>query len=251
MSRSSAAPPQLVIFDCDGVLIDSEVLACRNVAECFSAFGFPITEEEVAARFLGKSGASMLAELEAQFGRPMPPEALEMRRERIVSLYQEQLRPMPGLSRLLDRLEVPVCVASSGTPEYLDFSLRLVDLHARFAPHIFSAAMVARGKPAPDLFLFAAERMGVAPAACLVIEDSAAGVQAATAAGMTVLGFTGGSHCRDQHADGLQAAGAHTLFCDFADPPPLLAAAFDAPLAASAPARQASAGRAAAPAQPG
>lgn len=220
-----AGLPLFIIFDCDGVLIDSEVLACRNGAECLTEFGFPITTEEILARFLGRSGASMRMELEAQFGRAIPDEVSNASRQRLKRLYEAELRAMPGIVEMLDRLTVPACVASSSTPDYLDFSLRLVGLFDRFAPNIFSATMVTHGKPAPDLFLLAAERCGFRPQDCLVIEDSPAGVQGAIAAGMAVLGFTGGSHCRADHGDSLRLAGAQDLFCSFAEPPPLLAAA--------------------------
>ena len=233
---SAASAPDLVIFDCDGVLIDSEPLACRNAAECFTEHGFPITEAEIAARFLGRSGAAMLGELQAQFGRPIPAEALAVRRQRLITLYERELKPVAGICELLDALAVRCCVGSSGTPEYLQFSLGLVGLYDRFAPNVFSAAMVERGKPAPDLFLFAAAQLGVEPQACVVVEDSPAGVHAAVAAGMTVLGFTGGSHCAAGHGDTLLRAGAAAVFCDFSDPPPQLAAAMNLNQAPSAPA---------------
>lgn len=119
---------------------------------------------------------------------------------------------MPGIHALLDRISAPVCVASSSRPERLAHTLGLTGLHHRFAPNVFSASQVANGKPAPDLFLFAAARMGAAPARCFVVEDSVAGVQAGVAAGMTVLGFCGGGHCPPEHGRALRAAGARAVF---------------------------------------
>jgi beta-phosphoglucomutase-like phosphatase (HAD superfamily) len=124
---------------------------------------------------------------------------------------------------VLNQLSVPACVASSGPPEKISASLNRVGLYGRFAPHIFSAVQVPNGKPAPDLFLFAADQMKTQPARCLVIEDSVAGVTAALAAGMGVLGFCGGSHCRDGHAATLRAAGAHGTFADMRQLPALIA----------------------------
>jgi len=124
---------------------------------------------------------------------------------------------MPDLVPLLDRLAVPACVASSSDPERLRISLGAVGLYDRFHPHIYSAVQVARGKPAPDLFLLAAERLGVAPAACVVIEDSPAGVAAGLAAGMAVVGFTGGGHCGPDHGRSLRAAGAGEVVPSMAD----------------------------------
>jgi HAD superfamily hydrolase (TIGR01509 family) len=202
----------LVIFDCDGVLIDSEVLSQREEAACLAAHGFPVPLEEVATRYLGISGAAMFADLEARFGRKVPQALIDDLRDRIAAACETELAAMPGIHDLLDRLPVPVCVASSSRPERLAHTLGLTGLYHRFAPNIFSASQVANGKPAPDLFLFAAARMGVAPDSCIVVEDSVAGVRAGVAAGMTVYGFCGGGHCPPDHGRGLLAAGASAVF---------------------------------------
>lgn len=204
--------PALVIFDCDGVLIDSEVLSQREEVACLAAHGFPVPPREVAARYLGISGAAMFADLEARFGRKVPQALIDDLRDRIAAACEVELAAMPGIHELLDRLPMPVCVASSSRPERLAHTLGLTGLHHRFAPNVFSASMVANGKPAPDLFLFAAAQMGAAPAACVVVEDSVAGVRAGVAAGMRVLGFCGGGHCPPGHGNALRAAGASAVF---------------------------------------
>ncbi len=200
--------PQLVIFDCDGVLIDSELIACGVDAACLTQAGFATSAEEIRDRYVGMSAAAMFADLEARHGRSLPPRFSEILHARLAKVFEKELRPIEGMSELLAGLELPVCVASSSTHERLQHSLKLAGLYERLAPHIFSATDVTRGKPAPDLFLHAAKRMGVAPARCLVVEDSVAGVSAGVAAGMKVIGFTAGAHCSSHHAQRLLAAGA-------------------------------------------
>lgn len=202
----------LVIFDCDGVLIDSEPLACRIDAEELTACGFPISAAEVARRFTGVPANEMRTAIEAEWGRPLPPGYEPAVAARIERAFRIGLEPLPGVPALLAGLAMPRCVASSSAPAKLRLGLEVTGLLDLFEPDLFSAAMVARGKPAPDLFLFAAERMGgISPARTVVIEDSLAGVQAGVAAGMTVIGFLGGSHCPPGHADTLSRAGAASL----------------------------------------
>jgi len=197
----------LVIFDCDGVLIDSELLALRAVVECLAEDGIEVPAEDILERYTGISTAGMVADLERRHGRALPDFA---RREqaRLVEICAGELRAIAGIESLLDAVACPRCVASSGTPERIRLGLSQVGLFDRFHPHIFSAAMVEHGKPAPDLFLYAAARMGAAPDRCLVIEDSLPGVAAAVAAGMVPVGFTGASHCRPGHGSRLVTAGA-------------------------------------------
>lgn len=218
---------ELLIFDCDGVLIDSELIACRIEADCLTQAGFPIDADEVRRRFVGRSEASMLAELAAERGGVVPAGFADMRRRALEAAFHDELTEIPGIAAALDALPQRRCVASSSTPERIAFSLRLTGLYDRFAPNLYSAAMVARGKPAPDLFLFAASRMGVDPARCLVVEDSLFGVQAGRAAGMKVVGFVGGSHCDPGHAAELSAAGA-TIVIDHMDDLPDAVARLDA-----------------------
>lgn len=203
-----AEPFDLVIFDCDGVLIDSEGLSCAIEAEVLTEFGFPLTPEEVRDSFVGLSLARELDLIAERFGRRPSDEVVAAIHARNRSVFAASLQPTPGIHDLLDRLTLPRCVASSSAPERLRFTLGLTGLYDRLQPHIFSATMVKNGKPAPDLFLYAAAAMKADPAQCLVIEDSAVGVAAGKAAGMTVVGFTGGSHCAPGHGDKLYTAGA-------------------------------------------
>ena len=212
--RHGDRPIGLVIFDCDGVLIDSEVLACSTAVKTMGEFGFAITLEEYLG-FVGRSARGGGAVLEARFG-PLPAALAATDRARLFERFEAELQPMPGVREVVAGLSVPACVASSSDHDRLRLTLTLTGLHGLFAPAIFSATEVSRGKPAPDLFLHAAARMGVAPAACLVIEDSPAGVAAAVAAGMLAVGFVGGSHCGPQHGEKLQAAGAERVVGDMA-----------------------------------
>jgi HAD superfamily hydrolase (TIGR01509 family) len=182
----------LVIFDCDGVLIDSERLAIKVEVELLRELGWPLTEADAIERFVGRSDRDMRAAVEAQLGESLPADW----QERLELLYREsfaaELAPVEGVLEALDAVAIPTCVASSGTHDHLRFTLGLTGLYARFEGRIFSAQDVAHGKPAPDLFLYAAQRMGAHPARCVVVEDSRAGVQAARAAGMRVLAFAAG-----------------------------------------------------------
>jgi HAD superfamily hydrolase (TIGR01509 family) len=212
----------LVIFDCDGVLIDSELLSVRADLECLAEDGVELSAEEILNRYTGLSMAAMLGDLETRYGRPLPDFA-KRHQEMLRRLFEADLRPIPGVADVLDWLPCRSCVASSGTPERIQHALSLVGLLDRFDPHIFSATAVARGKPAPDLFLYAAGRMGVAPQRCIVIEDSIPGVAAAVAGGMLAIGFTGGSHCRSGHAARLVETGAALVIDRMAQLAPALA----------------------------
>jgi HAD superfamily hydrolase (TIGR01509 family) len=213
----------LVIFDCDGVLVDSEVISCAAHAETLTRHGYPITSDQVFDRFLGRSMRQASREIEAEMGRSLPDDFHAQVYAEIFRLFAVSLEATPHIGEALAAIALPVCVASSGPPEKISASLNRVGLWDRFAPHIFSAVQVRQGKPAPDLFLLAAEQMQAAPARCLVIEDSLAGIAAAVAAGMTVLGFHGGSHCRPGHGDRLRGAGAAAIFDDMRQLPDLIA----------------------------
>jgi HAD superfamily hydrolase (TIGR01509 family) len=212
----------LIIFDCDGVLVDSEVLSCRAHAQVLSRHGYPITADQVFDRFLGRSTRQANIEIEADLGRRLPDDFHAQLQDELFHSFEADLRAVPHIAEALDSITQPVCVASSGSQPRMRVSLGRCGLYDRLMPHIFSASQVAHGKPAPDLFLFAAAQMQVSPARCIVIEDSVPGVAGAIAAGMTVLGFHGGSHCRTGYAETLRAAGAVTTFDDMRQLPGLI-----------------------------
>ncbi len=183
---------ELVIFDCDGVLVDSEPISVRIDVEMFAEVGMVLSEQDVIERFVGRSPEVLVQAVEDHLGHP-PPDGWEERgNRRLRRAFEAELQPVAGIREALGLISLPVCVASSSPPERLRFKLELTGLYERFAGHVFSAAEVANGKPAPDLFLHAASRMGVGPGDCVVVEDSRYGVQAARAAGMDVLGYAGG-----------------------------------------------------------
>jgi HAD superfamily hydrolase (TIGR01509 family) len=228
MPRSSgaAAPASvdLVVFDCDGVLVDSEVLACRAVVETLAAFGHAVAVESIAERFTGVSNKDMYAALAIDIGGALPGEFDAAMKACALALFERELNAIAGLATVLPRLGVAKCVASSSLPDDIVWKLGRTDLLRWFPPSaIFSTALVARGKPAPDIFLYAAEKMGVSPARSVAIEDSVPGVIAAKAAGMATFGFAGGSHCGAGHPAQLRAAGAALVFSDMRELPGLIA----------------------------
>ena len=218
------ASHDLVIFDCDGVLIDSEMLTIRLEVAMLAEAGIAITGDEIIERYCGISMKTMLADLEARLGCRLGDSFATDHAARFAAICETELRAMPGIYAVLDGIVGQTCVASSSTPERLRHTLGLAGLYRRFDPHVFSATMVERGKPAPDLFLFAAQRMAAEPMACVVIEDSLPGVAAAVAAGMTAIGFVGGGHCRLGHADRLRQAGASVVVEAMTELLPALAA---------------------------
>jgi HAD superfamily hydrolase (TIGR01509 family) len=196
-------PPDLIIFDCDGVLVDSEPISIAVLLDVMAKAGHVMDEKTAYRLFLGRSMATTIELLRDDFGFVVTPAHLDQARATLNERFCRELKPIPGIRTALGKLSEPRCIASSSKPERIRLSLSVTGLLDQFEPHIYSATMVERGKPAPDLFLHAARGMGVAPDDCLVIEDSPAGVQAAKAAGMRVFGFTGGSHAL---AGGLAAA---------------------------------------------
>lgn len=187
----SGEPIELVIFDCDGVLVDSERLAVRIEAELITALGWELTETDVLERFVGRSDTYMVDQIETALGRPVP-EWNELYRSRLHETFLAELVAVDGVVAALDELSIPNCVASSGTHEKLRLTLGLTGLFDRFEGRIYSGTEVANGKPAPDLFLHAAAIHDVDRRNCLVVEDSRSGVEAARAAGMRSLGYSGG-----------------------------------------------------------
>jgi len=199
----------LVIFDCDGVLVDSEAITIEVESQLLTHAGFAISADEIAERYVGLSYASMMAGLEAQFGRPVPDGLSDQIQTEVLAAFPQQLEPVAGVADLLAGLDRPRCVASSSDLDRVEFSLHITELALHFEPSsLFSAQMVDNGKPAPDLFLHAAATLGVDSAACIVVEDSPHGVTAALAAGMEVVGLVAGGHARPSLRDRLHAAGA-------------------------------------------
>lgn len=207
---------RLIIFDCDGVLVDSEPLAAQAYVRAFAKHGLTINAD-VIGQCIGMKQADILIRIDQLTGQNFPRDQADTIWEETKSVFTEQLKPMAGIAAFLSTLPNQRCVASSSSLERIHHSLSLTSLADFFGENIFSSSMVKHGKPAPDLFLFAAGKMGIAPSACCVIEDSPFGVQAGVAAGMTVFGFTGGGHSHADHEAQLLEAGAHMVFTAFED----------------------------------
>lgn len=219
-----AGPPaELLIFDCDGVLVDSEPLAMRVLLETIAEAGTVIHAEQGYERFLGKSLASVTEILRRDYRIAVTDDALEQMRRKLYALFESELRPIPGIAEALRAIDLPRCVASSSQVERVTLSLSVTGLAPLFGSRIFSASMVANGKPAPDLFLHAAREMHVEADRCIVIEDSPAGVEAAKRAGMRVFAFVGGSHAQSQaHRRSLEDLEPLLIFDDMAALPGLV-----------------------------
>jgi HAD superfamily hydrolase (TIGR01509 family) len=207
----------LVIFDCDGVLVDSERIAVRLDVAVLGRLGWTLTEAEVVERFVGRSHEYMVGEIEAAIGRRLPEDWEDEFHRLYREAFEAELAPVEGVVEALDRITAPTCVASSSTHERLRLTLGLTGLLERFNGRIFSTADVPNGKPAPDLFLHAARTLGADPARCAVVEDSRFGVEAARAAGMRVFGYAGGL----TPAERLEGAST-TVFEDMRELPALL-----------------------------
>jgi HAD superfamily hydrolase (TIGR01509 family) len=200
-----------LIYDCDGVLVDSEVLAGAALAELMTNLGHPLTGPECSRIFGGLNVTDVLAKAEQILGRPVPPDRGEEAGQRLLVRFRQELQPMNGVAAAIASLPYPRCVCSSSAPERLRLSLDVTGLAPLFGEHVFSAAQVRHGKPAPDLFLFAARSLGEAPSDAIVIEDSPLGIAAARAAQMRSIGFVGGSHVAPDVRDRLTAAGADLI----------------------------------------
>ena len=215
--------PEVVIFDCDGVLVDSEVIALAETRQALGEAGLLLSDEEVFDRFLGLSAEAVARSAEQDLGGALPASFPTDLTRRILAGFEHELKGVAGIRQALAGLGAKVCVASSSPPERIRRSLAAVGYAQLFEPNIFSASAVTRGKPNPDLFLYAARQMSAPPAACLVIEDSVPGVQAAEAAGMAVFGFIGGSHISGPvQGERLSAAGAALVFADMTELPEII-----------------------------
>jgi beta-phosphoglucomutase-like phosphatase (HAD superfamily) len=204
----------VVIFDCNGVLVDSEPLATAIVSEEFIRAGFPITPDIIARYFAGRRPSDMFVEVEIAAGRKLPVGFAATVAGATLRRFRSELRATKHVAQALSWLRGPKCVASSSSIDRMRLSLESTDLIRFFEPYLFSANDVRNGKPAPDLLLHASARMQVHPRACIVVEDSVVGVTAAVAAGMSVIGFAGGSRAGTRIGDDLRAAGARTVIAD-------------------------------------
>jgi HAD superfamily hydrolase (TIGR01509 family) len=233
----SLAPDDLVIFDNDGVLVDSEPLANQVLADLLSECGYPTTREQSVQRYLGNPIGAVRGLVADAVGLELPTDFEQRYIDACFAGFRSSLQPIPGVGAVLDRLDeqgVPYCVASSGTPERIDLTLTIVGFRPRFGSRVFSVADVARGKPAPDLFLLASAKCTTPPERCVVVEDSPAGVVAGKAAGMAVVGYAAMTP-----ADRLESAGADAIVRSMSELP----AALDTvgPAAPSPPSRRPSA----------
>ena len=217
--------PEVVIFDCDGVLVDSESIALARTRVALGRLGLNLGEAEMGERFLGISAQSMQEIAESALGAPLPPGFQSELAREILADFERELKGVEGIGEAIEKLGARVCVASSSSLERIHASLRIVGYSDLFGPNVFSAADVASGKPEPDIFLHAARCLTVEPENCLVVEDSAPGVTAGRRANMRVFGFTGGAHARGrEYGAGLVAAGAELVFDNMRDLPDLIEA---------------------------
>lgn len=210
---------QLVIFDCDGVLVDSETIGNEVLRDVIAELGWELSLREVLQRFKGGSIVDIWRTVEARIGRPITDREHEEFRRRQYALFKNRLQPLAGVRETIARLNIPYCVASNGPHEKMQVTLATAGLLDAFAGRIFSRVDVPRPKPHPDLFLYAAAQMGVDPAHSLVVEDSPLGVTAALAAGMRAVGFCG-TATADETA--LRAAGSSVILYTMQDLPQLL-----------------------------
>ncbi|MBD2567943.1 HAD family hydrolase [Anabaena lutea] len=200
---------KLVIFDCDGVLVNSEPIINRIFAETLTEFGFPITHTEVTQKFIGKSLKTCLEIIEQSYNKPLPKNFIEICKEREFPALQQELQAVSGITELLEQITLPKCVASNSSHRHIQLVLKLTGLLHQFEGKIYSCYDVPRPKPFPDVYIHAAKQMNTNPEHCVVIEDSVPGVQAGCAAGMTVFGYA-----QHTYPTALTAAGAKIVFND-------------------------------------
>jgi HAD superfamily hydrolase (TIGR01509 family) len=212
----------LIIFDCDGVLVDSEPIAHGLLAQMMTDLGYPMTTAESVEKFTGRSLADTLPLIEGVLGRSIPDQIGQHYSRLLLERLGRDLKPIAGVKKAVAMLRYPRCVASSSSLERIHLSLEVTGLSSLFGSNIFSATQVTRGKPAPDLYLLAATKMGVAPQDCVVIEDSALGVTAGRAAGMEVIGFTGGTHSMADAARHLSSAGVYHIVSSMTELPAIV-----------------------------
>ncbi len=211
----------LILFDCDGVLVDSEILASEATNKLVKEMGLDLSIEEFSSRFAGLNEDITFAAVAEELNIPVPENIVERCETAIDELLRQSLQEVNNVHAMLDRLDHPRCICSNSPTDRLEMSLKKTNLFDRFRPHIYSSLTVKDGnpKPAPDVFLHAAEELGVDPSDCIVVEDSAHGTQGGIAAGMKVIGFVGASHSYAGHAEQLMDAGAETTVNKLIDLP--------------------------------
>ena len=216
----------LIIFDCDGVLVDSEIIAAEVESRLLTEAGYPIGVEEMGERFAGMTWHNILLTIEREASIPLSATLLDKSEKLLDARLANEVKVIDGVKFALSRLRRPYCICSNSASHRLDLMLTRVGLKEIFAPHIYSAKDLGpdRVKPKPDIFLHGAAQFGADPARTLVIEDSVHGIQGARAAGMRVVGFTGASHTYPSHADRLTDAGAETVISRMSDLPGVIAA---------------------------
>ncbi|MBW9056428.1 HAD family hydrolase [Rhizobium mesosinicum] len=216
----------LIIFDCDGVLVDSEIIAADVESKLLTEAGYPISVEEMNERFAGLTWQDILFQIEREASIPLSASLIDQSQKLLDIRLEQEVQAIPGVEFAVSRLSMKRCICSNSSSRRLDMMLSKVGLKKLFAPNIFSAKDLGpdRAKPKPDIYLHGASQMGVPPAKTVVVEDSTHGVHAARAAGMRVIGFTGGSHTYLSHADKLTDAGAETVISRMNDLPGVVAA---------------------------
>lgn len=207
--------PDLFIFDCDGVLIDSEIIASRIEAQVANELGHPITAQEICEKYMGMPHRILWEAIFQELQRPMPNDFMKIQRQRLIDAFQSELKPIDKVSKVLEEIGRQKCVASSTNKTQLIENLKTTNLYHFFGEAIFSVSEVEKPKPHPDIFLYSAKKMGFKPKDCLVIEDSVPGVCAAISAGMNVIGFLGGAHITHNHGNALLENGAIAVFENF------------------------------------
>ncbi|WOC15310.1 HAD family hydrolase [Pseudochrobactrum sp. MP213Fo] len=218
--------PQLILFDCDGVLVDSEFIAAQIESELLTDAGYAISPEEIAERFAGLTWPTILMEIERESSMPISASLIEKSRKLMTERIKKELLTIDGIEDVVSQLAYPKAICSNSSTEALELMLKRSTLYEAFAPHIYAAREVGNkeAKPAPNVYLHAAKQFDADPKRCFVIEDSSHGVLAARAAGMRVIGFTGGAHTYPGHADKLTEAGAETVINRHRDLPAVIEA---------------------------
>lgn len=214
-----------VIWDCDGCLIDSEHIACELSARLLTEAGYTISTEDYVRRFCGQGKTHIFNSIKEDCGVDYRAHMESIDKKSLQrDAFRKNLKAIDGINEALDQISVPMAIASGSDYDRLEYTLQLTKLYTRFENRIYSSSLVAKGKPSPDIFLYAAEKIGVSPEECLVIEDSINGVRAGKSAGMTVFGFTQGSHIFDKtsHSEELLALGADLIFDDMRILPSLI-----------------------------